>query len=89
MTSRESRDALTRVDALAARARLEPPPNVDVADEVLRRLRHVQAVNPPLVWFTAAAAALAGVVLAVSLPYFASALDPLSTFFEATAASPI
>lgn len=89
MTSRDSGDALARIDALAAIARNEPAPGVDVVDDVLRRLRHTHAVDRSMVWFTAAAAAAAAIVLVVSLPYFTGALDPLSTFIEATAASPL
>lgn len=75
----ETRDPLASV---AARARLEPAPAVDVTAAVLRRLRvaSAESVERPMVWLAAGALAAAAIVVFLAMPYVSGTLDPLTEF---------
>lgn len=92
MKSRKETTGLQRLNALAAIARHESAPVVDVADDVLYRLRNLSVrvtYDRSLMWLTVGAVAAAAIVLVISMPYFTTAFDPLTTFFETAAESPI
>jgi hypothetical protein len=84
--------AKRRVDAIAARAREEAAPTIDVSQAVLRRLRRSRATyasERPMVWMAAGAIATAAIVVILSVPYLDAALDPLTLFLEEAASSAI
>jgi len=69
------------ISAIAARARAETSPRVDVTAAVLRRLRATQvAADRPLYWLAAGALAAAAIVMFISMPYLNGAFDPLTEF---------
>ncbi len=81
-----------RIAAIAARARMEAAPRVDVTAAVLRRLRAPQgesASERPMYWLAAGALAAAVVVAMISMPYVSGALDPLTEFLAEADASVI
>jgi hypothetical protein len=73
------------VERLAAHARLETLPSVDVANRVVARLRQVA---PPSVWplalFVSATAVAAVLILIISMPLFDLFTDPWSACFAST-----
>lgn len=79
MNTNETRDPLA---SIAARARMEPAPAVDVTAAVLRRLRvaEAEAVERPMLWLAAGALAAAAIVVFLAMPYVSGALDPLTEF---------
>ena len=88
----DSTDAERRVASIAARARQETAPALDVADAVMRRLRQSRmayAPERPMLWMTAGAIAAAAIVITISMPYLSAALDPLTLFLEEAASSAI
>lgn len=88
MDLHDNRDPLYVLEALAARARDEDTPRVDVSRDVVRRLRTAQrATDRGLVVLTAGALTAAVVIGIVSIPYFTGALDPLTVLMETTVAS--
>lgn len=88
MALRNQRDVLTAVENLAAHARTERIPDVDVARAVFRRLRHDRRpADRGLAILTAGAFAAAVAVAIFSFPNFAEALDPLAMMMETTASS--
>ena len=70
-----------RLDAIAARARMDAPPAIDVTADVLRRLR-TNAAEPvrPMLWLAAGAITAAAIVAVFSMPYLNGTLDPLTEF---------
>ncbi len=74
-----------RFEALAARARLESPPTLDVTQRVLRRLQHVEHAYP-LDWvlplLTGLSAAAAAIVTALALDAWNVLTDPLAGFLH-------
>lgn len=73
-------NALDWVERLAATARKDSPPEVTVANDVLRRLRVPE--RAPLAWVTACAvAAMALIMLLAAWP--STTADPLDTLFQA------
>jgi len=91
MKGPENDTTLDVVARIAARARMETAPTVDVSFAVLRRLRGVDAptYDRTLYWLTAAAVAAATVIAVIALPELGSATDPLAVYFEANVSSPI
>ena len=88
MVDGQKPDIWETFESLAERARREQPPEVDVVMPVLRRLRQYRLPSDRGLWIlTAGALAAAALVLAVSLPYFATAMDPLTALMETTATS--
>lgn len=79
MNMNETHDPL---DAIAARARMEPAPAMDVTAAVLRRLRVASAdqAERPMLWLAAGALAAAAIVVLLAMPYLNGALDPLTEF---------
>lgn len=79
------------LEHLAARAREEAAPRVDVTANVLRRLRQTSApvYDRALYWITASAVAAAVIVAVFALPELNQATDPLAVYFEANASSPL
>lgn len=75
----ETRDPLA---AMAACARMEPAPAVDVTAAVLRRLRvaSAESVERSMVWLAAGALAAAAIVVFLAMPYVSGTLDPLTEF---------
>ncbi len=72
-----------RLAAIAARARTETAPRVNVTAAVLRRLRTSSSESVsdrPMLWLAAGALAAAAVVAMISMPYLSGALDPLTEF---------
>jgi hypothetical protein len=71
-----------KLDAIAAHARTEAAPRVDVTGGVLRRLRASaeRASDRPMYWLAAGALATAAIVAIFSMPYVSSELDPLTEF---------
>ncbi len=85
MTNFDSHDTQSRdpLASIAARARLEPAPAVDVTAAVLRRLRVVSAadaVERPMLWLAAGAFTAAAIIMFFAMPYISGALDPLTEF---------
>jgi hypothetical protein len=75
-------DLLKIMEDLAAHARREEPPAVDVSSRVVRRLRgEVPGSSWPLAVFASSSAVAAAVVLAVSFPSIEMLTDPWSAFF--------
>ena len=90
MAVENHRDVLAAVDDLAARARTEKVPHVDVSHAVFRRLRaHERPADRGLAFLTASALAVAAIVAIMSFSDFAVALDPLAVMMETTVASQI
>ncbi len=88
MAVKHHRDELAVVDDLAARARSENVPQIDVSHAVLRRLRaYERPADRGLALLTASALAVAAIVAFMSFSDFASALDPLALMMETTASS--
>ena len=88
MALRDSHDPLETVEMLAARAREELAPRVDVSQDVLRRLRAPERKpDRGLLFLTAGALAAASIVLAISYPSFTEVFDPLASLMETTATS--
>ena len=78
-------DPLKMVEKLAARAREQKPPSVDVADGVIQRIRQGEepGFNPLMVFAAGSLASAAGVaVFSASLLY--TITDPLWSLFEMT-----
>jgi type VI protein secretion system component VasF len=75
-------DLFKILEDLAARARREESPTVDVSSRVVLRLRR-EAPTPawPMVLVASSAAVAAVVVLSISLPLIEMLTDPLSAFF--------
>jgi hypothetical protein len=73
-------------EALAARAREETGPRLDVTARVLRDLRHAPAVprsNLPLWVISGASLAAASIILVLSVQCWQSWTDPWSGLFDA------
>ncbi len=88
MAVKNHRDALAAVDDLAARARTENFPHIDVSHAVLRQLRaYERPADRGLALLTASALAVAAIVAIMSFSDFAGALDPLAVMMETTVAS--
>ena len=75
-------DPLKILDDLAARARREEPPGIDVTSRVLLRLSR-EAPSPawPFALVVSGTAAAALAVLSISLPLFEMLTDPWGVFF--------
>ncbi len=75
-------DPLDRVAQLAAAARNEPVPRVDIAADVMRQIRMFRSERR--VWITAVslAAAAAVIVGVMSLPVWNALNDPLSWLYR-------
>ncbi len=73
-----------RCERLAALARQEPEPDIDVAADVLRRIRRDQGAPPErtLVWFTAASLAAAAVSVVLTVGLYRTVTDPLWSLFR-------
>jgi len=73
-----------RIAGIAARARMETAPRVEVSAAVFRRLRASAAVerssDRPMYCLAAGALAAAAIVVMISMPYVSGTLDPLSEF---------
>lgn len=88
MALRNQRDVLTTVENLAAHARTERIPEVDVSRAVLRQLRTDQRpADRGLAILTVSAFAVAVIVALFSFSDFAGALDPLTMMMATTASS--
>jgi len=75
-------DLFEIMEDLAARARSEKPPAVDVSSRVIRRLRgEVPGPAWPLAVFASGTAVAAALVLSVSFPSIEMLTDPWSAFF--------
>jgi hypothetical protein len=75
-------DPLKILKDLAARAREENPPGIDVSSRVLLRLsRKTTAPVWPTALVASGSAVAALVVLSISLPLFELVTDPWSVFF--------
>ena len=75
-------DLFKIMEDLAARARREELPTVDVSSRVVLRLRREVPGSAWLMALLASSAAVAAaVVLSVSFPYFETLTDPWSAFF--------
>ncbi len=74
---------LNKLEKLAARARQEKTPAVDVSQQVLYRLSQREASRSrPLLIFAIASFATALVVIALSFSLFETMTDPLWTLFQ-------
>ena len=88
MAVKNQPDVLTAVESLAAHARTEIIPDVDVSRAVLRRLRNDRRpADRGLAILTASAVAAAVVIAVFSFSDFAGALDPLAMMMETTVSS--
>jgi len=77
-------------EALAARARSESPPSVDVAGRVIARLsaqqnRIEQMTEKPLLWLAAASSAFAVSAVVIAVMVYNSATGPLYEISQAIA----
>lgn len=88
MAAKNHRDELAAVDDLAARARTESFPHIDVSHAVLRQLRaYERPADRGLALLTASALGVAVIVAIMAFSDFAGALDPLAVMMDATVAS--
>jgi hypothetical protein len=79
-------EKMRQFELLAAIARNEAPPAVDVTHRVLATLRAEEAAfEGPLVLFAAGSAAAATAVFALSLPLLFTYLDPLGALIQTMA----
>lgn len=78
-------DSLDRFARLAAVARREAAPAVDIEHLVRARLPRIgrPTVHRPLLWFAAASAAAAVVAVLMVLPMLSSMSDPFASMFQA------
>jgi hypothetical protein len=78
-------DPLDMVNELAAAARREPPPTVDLAGQVLAEIREARAtVERPLAFFAVGSLAAAALVAVMSASLLYSITDPLAILFQIT-----
>ena len=76
-------DPLDRFARLAARARQEAPPEIDVRDAVLRRLAEADSTPvAPMAWLSVAAVGAAAWAVILAFPAFAALTDPLGPLFQ-------
>ncbi len=77
-------DPRTVMHTLAARARQETAPTVDVGRQVTAKLRKRERRDSerPLFWFAAASLATAVVVVVISASLYQSISDPFWTLFQ-------
>jgi hypothetical protein len=76
---------LERFAQLAAKARGEPPPAIDVAARVLRDLRQMvrqESLNPPLLVFSGLSLLAASIVAVLAIQSWEPLADPLSGLFD-------
>jgi hypothetical protein len=79
------------IKALAARAKAEPPPEIDVTRAVLSRIREEResALSERFwAWFAAGSFVTATAVAVFCLPVFKSVTDPLYELFQASVMLP-
>ena len=78
-------DSLELVEKLAAQARLEAAPLVDVADRVIPRLRQ-ETSSPvwPMALFASGTAAAAVLTLVICMPLIDLLTDPWSLYFASS-----
>ena len=75
-------NSLKNLDDLAARAREENPPGIDISSRVVLRLnQEVPAPAWPMALVASGTAVAALVVVSISLPLFEMVTDPWSVFF--------
>lgn len=80
------RDPLEAVERLAARARQEDVPAVDVAGRVLYRIRDARGpVEPRLAVFALGSLAAAAAAMVLVLPLISTLMDPLAAFLQQSA----
>ena len=73
---------MKNLDDLAARAREENPPRIDISSRVVFRLnQEVPAPAWPMALVASGTAVAALVVVSISLPLFEMVTDPWSVFF--------
>ncbi len=77
-------------EALAARARSESPPSVDVAGRVIARLsaqqnRIEQLTEKPLLWLAAASSAFAVSAVVIAIIVYNASIGPLYEISQAIA----
>ena len=73
---------MKNLDDLAARAREENPPSIDISSRVVLRLnQEVPAPAWPMALVASGTAVAALVVVSISLPLFEMVTDPWSVFF--------
>ncbi|MFC1572721.1 hypothetical protein ACFL6M_03890 [Candidatus Eisenbacteria bacterium] len=78
-------DPLKHLDKIAARARGEQPPRVDVSERVVTHLLQRQPrVDRPLLVFALGSVAAAIVVALITIPLLNSVSDPLWALFQPT-----
>ena len=76
-------DPLSRIDAIAARARAEESPRADVAGHVLARIRrHEDSITRPLAIIALASSVAAAVVAGFTIQLVQTITDPLRGLFE-------
>jgi hypothetical protein len=81
-------DPLKKMDDLAARARRETPPGLDVSSRVLLRLNRVAPAPAwPMALVASGTAAAALMVLGFTLPLYEMLTEPWSAFFVMAANS--
>ena len=80
------RDPIEAVEWLAARARREGAPNVEVAGRVLYRIREVaRPAERRLAFFAVGSLAAAAAAMVMVLPLISTVLHPLSAFLQQSA----
>lgn len=76
-------DPLDRFARLAARARQEAPPALDVRASVLYRLAQADTTPvAPMAWLSVAAIGAAAWAVALAFPAYAALTDPLGPLFQ-------
>lgn len=76
---------LTALEELAAAARREPAPAIDVTQAVFARIRaDAAAEDRPLAWLAASACAAAAFTAVLAWPALQILTDPLAYLFEYT-----
>ena len=80
------RDPLKTVERLAAKARQEEVPRVDVGSQVLYRIREARRpVERRLAFFAAGSFAAATAAMVLVLPLINTLMDPLAAFLQQSA----
>jgi hypothetical protein len=83
-------DLLHELDQLAALARREAAPEIDVLGGVLHDIRMREAdFGSPVMVLAVGAALAAGVIVAFSIPLYQSLTDPLGPLFQMTQNIPL
>jgi hypothetical protein len=78
---------LEQIERLSAAAHRDAAPEVDVAEQVLRRIRQNESPtvsNRMLGWLTAAAVVVSVIVIVASVTLYQTLTDPMAPLYQVT-----